>query len=105
MKFLSQDVADTCISSAIAWLLPGIGQVVAIVKRQFFSGGDGALSHYRKPAFNLFDRTIRQTGVVQKTRRIGLNVPVQVELLIQVKDECIPFASASDRLSLRDSFA
>ena len=103
MKFLSQEVADTRISSAIAWMFPVIGQVVAIVKRQFFSGGDGALSHYDKSAF-LFNRTIRRTGVVQKTRGIGLNVPVQVELLIQVKDECIPFAAAPDRLSLRDSF-
>jgi hypothetical protein len=80
-----------------------IVQIVAIIKRHLFAGGNIAHGHDPDAIILELRFGVRRTTVIDEAREVALHTAINIELLIDVEDIMIAVDATAERLVLGES--
>src|SRR5437867_205941 len=94
-EFRRDDVARTIRGTAMAWVLPKIVEVVAVVEGDFLARADIAVGNDPDAAVDQLGIAIRRATVVQEARRIPVHAAVKVEVVVEEENKLVVPAKAA----------
>ena len=104
-KLLRQDITRAVRRAATARMLAEILQVVAVVEGQFLADRDVAAGDDPDAALDQFRVAVGRATVVEKARRIGFHLTVEIKFLVEMEEAVVAGAAAAEGFTLGNPLA